>query len=271
MGILLTTAAIGVLILTSFGRAQWYLNTRSYLWTAGHGIGAPPPSSFSGTWKQWWLNGALMAEFEVVEGVRHGAYVSWDDHGHKRQEGSYVEGRRHGLWVMYHDNGRKASEIPYKEDMEHGSVKEWDELGNLESSIWKHNGNWVISVDAAGIPANFTGLWKRTGLEGGPEELGVRQGRLDGHFSSWYKSGRRFAEGYLKDGVPDGILTMWNEDGSMRCEAGYASGLQYGMETTWGHGGKVISRCWWYKGQRVSEKQFKEATGRAHIERRQTQ
>jgi len=262
-GILCGAAAVLIfLLLTDLGRARWYLNTCSYVYTAATGSGAPPPSGFTGTWRQWWINGMLMAEFEVRDGVPHGRHVSWTDDGTKSSEGLYAAGKKTGQWIHYHSNGCKYAELSYKEGMMHGIKKVWDRCGRVEEFVWMYNGWRVISLDTAGIPADFTGIWRRVGLEGGPEEIEIHNGRMDGCFSSWYKNGHRFAEGHLRDGVPDGILVRWRADGTKKAEASYVNGMQHGRETTWDARGRLIESRWWYEGRAVSEEQFRELSAR---------
>lgn len=260
VGLFVIVSMLGSLILADFGHARWFLRIHSYVYTAVKTVPCPPPSDYTGVWKQYWINGAPQAEFQVQDGVKCGKYLSWYDNGVKCAEGSYADGRRNGEWIQYHANGRKWLEPSYKQGREHGFIKEWDFTGHLESFIWKHNGYPVISMDTRGIPADFTGIWERKGLHGGPEEIGIKAGVLHGRFVAWYNNGRKAAEGFFRDGVPDGLMTLWYEDGRKMHEASYNDGVQHGNERSWGYHGKLIRCAWWYEGRPLSEEHFKQLT-----------
>ena len=56
-----------------------------------------------------------LTEGEILNGKKHGYWVTYYANGFKRSEGRYIEGKKEGLWIQYHKNGNKASEASFRE------------------------------------------------------------------------------------------------------------------------------------------------------------
>ena len=57
---------------------------------------------------------------EMVDGKKHGYWVTYYANGNKRSEGRYIEGKKEGLWIQYHKNGNKASEASFRDGKNEG-------------------------------------------------------------------------------------------------------------------------------------------------------
>ena len=236
--------------------------TRSCVWTVVTGDDPDIPPWFTGTWKMWRRDGSLKGQVDVVEGVRHGRYVSWHIEGPKATEAFYKNGKLHGPFTVWRRDGRKRLESFYKNGAEHGTVTEWDLHGdgNFISTTWKYDSFPVLTLagNGADIPPGFTGTWtvRREDATVKEEEVEVKSGVRDGRFTTWYSEGRKASEGYYSHGKPHGKLTLWYEDGRKKNETSYKEGLEHGEATDWDWDGNLLSVTWNYEGCPVSQEEF---------------
>ena len=79
---------------------------------------------------------------EMVDGKKHGYWVTYYANGHKRSEGCYLAGKKEGLWIQYHKNGNKAIEATFRDGKHEGKYIGYNENGNLDmkGSYPKHVG-----------------------------------------------------------------------------------------------------------------------------------
>ena len=57
---------------------------------------------------------------EMVDGKKHGYWITYYANGLKRSEGNYVHGKKDGPWIQYHKNGNVASEAFFRENKHEG-------------------------------------------------------------------------------------------------------------------------------------------------------
>ena len=43
-----------------------------------------------------------LTDGEMVNGKKHGYWVTYYANGHKRSEGNYIHGKKDGPWIQYH-------------------------------------------------------------------------------------------------------------------------------------------------------------------------
>ena len=61
-----------------------------------------------------------------------------------------------------------------------------------------------------------------------------------GNIVSYYKSGKKEIEGYVKNGLPDGKLINWNKNGKKVREVNYKNGKKEGKEIIWNENGQIM-------------------------------
>lgn len=71
-----------------------------------------------------------LIEGEMLNGKKHGYWVTYYANGFKRSEGRYIEGKKEGLWIQYHKNGSKASEASFRDGKNEGEYMCYYENGN---------------------------------------------------------------------------------------------------------------------------------------------
>ncbi len=83
-----------------------------------------------------------LTDGEMVDGKKHGYWVTYYANGHKRSEGHYNAGKKEGLWLQYHKNGNKAIEATFRDGKHEGEYIGYNENGNLgmRGSYPKHVG-----------------------------------------------------------------------------------------------------------------------------------
>ncbi len=74
----------------------------------------------TGVFREWGLDGVLLAEVHYARGQRHGPSQRWYKARRPFSRGHYVKGRRHGLWRRWMIMGRLESEGHYVDGRRHG-------------------------------------------------------------------------------------------------------------------------------------------------------
>ena len=84
-----------------------------------------------------------LTDGEMVNGKKHGYWVTYYANGHKRSEGRYIEGKKEGLWIQYHKNGNKASEASFRNGKNEGDYTAYYGNGNRKwgGPYRKHDGS----------------------------------------------------------------------------------------------------------------------------------
>lgn len=89
------------------------------------------------------------------------------------------------------------------------------------------------------------------GEEWGYEEIfQVRNGKIDGVYTSWYQNGQKTTEGTFKDGYPDGMWTDWYQNGQKQSESTYNGSIPEDLEPPYIKG--YFSPLWWSASWRVA-------------------
>lgn len=70
---------------------------------------------------------------EMVDGKKHGYWITFYADGGKRSEGNYIRGKKDGLWINYHRNGNKSGEASFRDGKYEGACISYHENGNLRS------------------------------------------------------------------------------------------------------------------------------------------
>lgn len=121
--------------------------------------------------------------------------------------------------------------------------------GALEKRGTKENP--IIYVPGDDQP--YTG-WNKRLHENGKVAFLVRciDGKEDGPYFSWHKSGIKRSEGTCKNGMRHGVETRWNTKGQKTMEVTFRNGKQDGPEIAW-HNGQIIRRVIIKDGKEVEE------------------
>ena len=75
-----------------------------------------------------------LTDGEMVNGKKHGYWITYYANGFKRSEGNYIHGKKDGPWITYHKNGNKAGEATFRDGKYEGLCVTYHENGNLRAS-----------------------------------------------------------------------------------------------------------------------------------------
>jgi len=68
---------------------------------------------------------------EMVDGKKHGYWITYYANGLKRSEGNYIHGKKDGPWIQYHKNGNTYTEAFFRDDKHEGTYTSYHENGTL--------------------------------------------------------------------------------------------------------------------------------------------
>lgn len=146
-------------------------------------------------------------------------------------EGQYEAGEPTGEWVYYHENGKLAKKVSFVDGLPSGPIEIFRPDGTLaEKREFK-----------AGVRS---GEWVRFAEDGKQRlaEAHYKDGKPDGAWKAWHKSGQLLRETHFVDGQRDGEAREWNEDGSPLVVAQFKAGKRHGKTTQWLPNGEKVER-----------------------------
>jgi len=102
---------------------------------------------FTGKYKEYYSDGILKFEIELVNGTKNGKGVLYFENGSIQAVYSYKLNQMDGLWLTYNSKNIKTAEANYLKDKKDGSWKIWDENGKLVYEMLYKNGekagSWI--------------------------------------------------------------------------------------------------------------------------------
>jgi hypothetical protein len=81
--------------------------------------------NFTGTQKEYFLDGKPKYEVSVIKGKKQGLETFWYPNGNKNIQTNYVDDLEDGVWYQWFESGKLKLEANYKAGQEHGSFKRW--------------------------------------------------------------------------------------------------------------------------------------------------
>jgi antitoxin component YwqK of YwqJK toxin-antitoxin module len=91
---------------------------------------------YKNLYKEFYVNGNLKVEGNMVDGKRIGQWFSYYEDGMIWSEMNYnKEGRRHGANVSYYENGTKRYEGQYIDDLQKGKWLYYNKDGTLAKEV----------------------------------------------------------------------------------------------------------------------------------------
>jgi antitoxin component YwqK of YwqJK toxin-antitoxin module len=129
--------------------------------------------------RYWGSSGALLIEFGLKDGIKHGLYRTWDEDGQIVEESTYYEGKEHGEAKQYDENGVQIGSYI----MEYGTG----------TDLWFHT---------AGVLS---------------EEREYRDGQRHG-FERWWSGDNQTIdqESHFWNDIEHGIVRQWNAQKKLR-------------------------------------------------------
>jgi antitoxin component YwqK of YwqJK toxin-antitoxin module len=119
---------------------------------------------YSGLYKEYDINGKLIAENRIDKGLPDGISDLYFPKGNKKEQRSYKQGKKDGLWTTWDSSGMKTAEARFTNGIKDGFWYIWDENGTKRYEmfyikgekkgkwfIWDENGKLVTEQNYGGM------------------------------------------------------------------------------------------------------------------------
>ena len=138
---------------------------------------------------------------------------------------------------------------------------------NLETKLFEKDGVYYTKDTNTPYSGRVFSLHENGEKSG---EGTLKDGTLDGLYTTWYDNGQKETKGSFKDEVPDGLYTIWYKNGQKKEEYTFKDGGIDGLSTEWYENGKKkeewtlknmvfdgLYTKWYENGQKKEEKTYK--------------
>ena len=98
-----------------------------------------------GILREWYDNGQLFLEFNMLNGIKNGICKKWHSNGELMLIYNYNKGRLHGNQKKWYSNGKMRAEWNYINDELHVISSEWYEDGKIKSIKEYKDGELISS------------------------------------------------------------------------------------------------------------------------------
>lgn|GEM_PF-6747502 len=195
-------------------------------------------------------NGDLLADFTMVNGIRHGISKLFHENGKLELSGEWFQGEKKGVHSAYYANGKMKSHIPFKDDLQEGLVRRYRESGTLENEYESRQGkiNGLFKVFDEKGKLKEKSIFvndKRQGESIDYFESGkvqrvsqYRNGVLHGESRIYYPSGKLDGQLNFVDGKEEGDAEFFHENGNKLFQGSYKNGKEEGRFTYYNKLGK---------------------------------
>jgi antitoxin component YwqK of YwqJK toxin-antitoxin module len=123
-----------------------------------------------------WYEGIKKEEGTLINGIKNGPFIKWNNRGQQEEVGLYKNGKLEGLWNKW-NWCRKIEECTYKDGNKDGMYLSWDLNGKLvEESSYANGKKEGRSV-----------LYYPNGQK--KEEANYKKDLLDGKYIKWWING----------------------------------------------------------------------------------
>jgi len=159
------------------------------------------------------------------------------------EQGEVINGLKHGEWLSFWDSGQLSSKKNYKSGEMDGPQILWDDNGK----IW---GEWFMMLgEPHGVFKNYDdGILI--------SEFNYIVGVKDGVQKSFYKTGQIADEKFYRKGLKVGRHRSWEETGGLSIEKNYEGNELHGVTKTYSNGSLLKSANYLYGKKNGFEKYF---------------
>ena len=91
---------------------------------------------FTGKYTEFFEDGILKMEMNVVEGKEDGIVTIYFPNGKRKEHRSYKNGLREGKWLTWDENENLTAEANFKDNLKHGHWYVWDSNGQKRYDIY---------------------------------------------------------------------------------------------------------------------------------------
>lgn len=181
-----------------------------------------------GVWTYYFANGNKEYEGEMVDQRREGPFRFWYEDGTLRAKGDFVRGREFGEWTFWHPNGEVSRRGALANGLQEGTWTSFRPDGTVASrgrfldgqpvGRWEHfgaGGEASPAVSWTPLPEGME--WASDHWEDGTlrREGFLRNGRQEGLWRMYHRSGAPRLIGEFRDGSPNGNWFALDGDGEL--------------------------------------------------------
>lgn len=95
---------------------------------------------FTGKYTEYYSDGVIKMEMNVVDGKEDGIVMINFPNGSKKEQRSYKMGLKDGTWFTWDEKQHLTAEANFRNDLKHGRWLVWDANGNKRYDIYYNNG-----------------------------------------------------------------------------------------------------------------------------------
>lgn len=143
------------------------------------GEGQVIDGSREGSWKLYYDTGEILAEVNFIEGVMNGEIVKYHKNGQIKSEGRMIYGSNEGEAVAYYENGNLYQKINFKNNKWHGDYQFYYNNGNLMELGTFFEGKKKGIVKLYDIDGKLKSQKLYDGSEKTPQEIFIERLRSD--------------------------------------------------------------------------------------------
>jgi antitoxin component YwqK of YwqJK toxin-antitoxin module len=219
--------------------------------------------------------GLTRENYQQINGIKNGSYVTYYENGNKKSEGSFKDGNFNDSWVFYFENGKIKEEINYFNNYKNGIYKYYYLNGKLkESGSFKddnYHGNYIsyfengnIEKEGKFIDGKYDELWSFNFENGNPKgkgsfkmsdgsemgSTGIPKNGRTGIWRFFHDNGLVKDEFNYIDGKINGNFKSFNELGKIKTEGSIKNDKIEGLYTSYYENGKISDQGIYVNGKK---------------------
>ena len=201
-----------------------------------------------GLWKQYYRNGNIHSEYNYVKNVLEGDYKTYYIHGNLKTEVNYTSGNKEGLYKEYYSSGILKQQGWYVKGIPEQHFYNYSSSGKISSDVY------VFHDERQGPMRKFDVTGKLNYIEyyekgllykvESYDTLGVLVNKSElkkgtGKLAWYYPNGQLNTEIEYKDGYENGVESIWHSNRKPSATLTYRNGMKEGSYKLLDSYGKV--------------------------------
>ncbi len=152
-------------------------------------------------------------------------------------KGEFKDGQRFGKWEYWYENGKTFAKTEVSSSV---SGQKWELLDNEQNPFMDNSYELTVAeIYSNGSPYHARYQKKQDNIVHDiffypsykVQMTGITiNDKRQGNWIYWYENGKKWSDGFFKDGLSDSTRIVWYENGNKRYEGSYKNGKECG---TW--------------------------------------
>ncbi|MFT6865627.1 MAG: antitoxin component YwqK of YwqJK toxin-antitoxin module [Cyclobacteriaceae bacterium] len=187
-----------------------------------------------------------------------GDWIGYHPNGEMSYKGSLNNGTRIGQWTYFHSNGNPSDEYIYDDGEYHGILKNYGRQGNLQE-ITQYNHGLYVGYTYFNLAGDT--LSNAFDLDGNMDfeshyttgelhaKSALSNGKTNGPYTSYFKNGKVYQKGTMKDGEYHGVYEEYYPTGDLYSTCNYTNGTLDGYYRSFFKNGQPELEGWYVDGE----------------------